>query len=106
MKGIGLRMEGHVVGIFAEMGDANENVSLRGVHAHTLQIFTFFIRGVGRDWLARLQVNTGQVNLVEHDHLNNKHAAVFDSRLSCMSMQRSKPNFSSREVCPICYRKK
>ena len=42
---------------------------------------------MGRDWLKRLEVTSGQVNLVEHDKLKEvllKHEAVFDGSLGCM----------------------
>ena len=42
---------------------------------------------MGRDWLNRLNVNNGQVNLMEQDKLTevlHKHEALFDGSLGCM----------------------
>jgi len=42
---------------------------------------------MGRDWLNRLKVTGGQVNLVEHDQLKevlDKHKAVMDGSLGCL----------------------
>ena len=42
---------------------------------------------MGRDWLGRLNVNIGQVNLLEHDKIKevlDKHEAVFDESIGCL----------------------
>ena len=72
---------------------------------------------MGRDWLGRLNVNIGQVNLVEHDKIKevlDKHEAVFDGSIGCLKdvkvtlqvNETAKPKFLKPRTVPYLLREK
>ena len=73
---------------------------------------------MGRDWLGRLNVNIGQVNLLEHDKIKeviDKHEAVFDGSLGCLKdakvttlqvNEAAKPKFLKPRTVPYLLREK
>ena len=72
---------------------------------------------MGRDWLGRLKVNIGQVNLLEHDKIKevlDKHEAVFDGNIGCLKdakvtlhvNEAAKPKFLKPRTVPYLLREK
>ena len=72
---------------------------------------------MGRDWLGRLKVNIGQVNLLEHDKIKevlDKYEAVFDGSLGCLKdakvtlqvNEAAKPKFLKPRTVPYLLREK
>ena len=72
---------------------------------------------MGRDWLGRLNVNIGQVNLVEHDKIKevlDKHEVVFDGSIGCLKdvkvtlqvNETAKPKFLKPRTVPYLLREK
>ena len=72
---------------------------------------------MGRDWLNRLKVTGGQVNLVEHDQLKevlDKHKAVMDGSLGCLKGakvnlivdDKVKPKFYKPRTVPLMLKDK
>ena len=72
---------------------------------------------MGRDWLGRLNVNIGQVNLLEHDKIKevlDKHEAVFDGSIGCLKdvqvtlqvNETAKPKFLKPRTVPYLLREK
>ena len=72
---------------------------------------------MGRDWLGKLNVNIGQVNLLENDKIKevlDKHKAVFDGSIGCLKDAKvtlqvnkaAKPKFLKPRTVPYLLREK